>query len=285
MAKIGLVLEGGGMKCAYGAGVLDCFLEGDIKFDYCIGVSAGSANGASFVAGQHGRSKRFYTVHPKNPEYFGVKAVISEGGIFGLDYIYATLSNEGGKDPLDYDSFVSNPCDFEAVATDAETGKPVYFPKSRIKRNDYRVIMASSCLPVLCKPVMVDGRYYYDGGVADSIPCDRAFAMGCDKIVVILSKPRDFVKEPEGHKNIYTHALKDYPEMARALDNRHLMYRESQRRMFSYEMAGKAFVFAISRPAKLSTYNMDTKVSEDLYDLGRRDYAASAARLRAFLGM
>lgn len=283
MSRIGLVLEGGGMKCAYGAGVLDCFLEGDIDFDYCIGVSAGAANGAGFVAKQHGRSKRFYTEHPQNPDYFGVKAVINEGGLFGLEYIYSTLSNEGGEDPLDYDTFASNPCDYEAVVTDAATGEAVYLPKDSMRRNDYRPVMASSCLPALCKPIMFRGRYFYDGGVSDAIPCKRAFDMGCDKIVVVLSKPRDFVKEPEKHKPIYTRALKDYPKMAEALDKRHLMYRECQRQMFSYEAAGKAFIFAISRPARLSTYNMDAKVSEDLYDLGRRDYATECARLRAFL--
>lgn len=284
MTKIGLVLEGGGMKCAYGAGVIDCLLEGDIRFDYCIGVSAGSANGACYVSGQHGRAKRFYTDHPKDPEYFGLKAIINEKGLFGLDYIYQTISSDGGKDPFDYDSFMSSSCDYEAVVTNAATGRAVYLPKSAIRRNDYRAIMASSCLPVLCRPVMFEGEYYFDGGVSDSIPCDRAFAMGCDKIVVILSKPRNFVKEPEGHKTAYTHALKDYPAMIEAMDRRHLMYRENQRRMYSYEAAGKAFIFAISRPARLSTYNMDVKISEDLYNLGRRDYAANAAKLRAFLG-
>ena len=176
--KIGLVLEGGGMKCAYGAGILDCFQEAGIEFDYCIGVSAGSGNGMSFLARQHGRNLRFYTEHTSDPRYFGLKPLIEEGGIFGIEFIYNELSKSTGKDPLDYETFAANPCDFEVVATDAETGKAVYFQKSDIQKDDYRVIMCSACLPAVTKPVHFRGRYYFDGGVADSIPCDRAFERG-----------------------------------------------------------------------------------------------------------
>ena len=151
--KIGLVLEGGGMKCAYGAGILDCFQEAGIEFDYCIGVSAGSGNGMSFLARQHGRNLRFYTEHTSDPRYFGLKPLIEEGGIFGIEFIYNELSKSTGKDPLDYETFAANPCDFEVVATDAETGKAVYFQKSDIQKDDYRVIMCSACLPAVTRPV------------------------------------------------------------------------------------------------------------------------------------
>ena len=59
MSKIGLVLEGGGMKCAYAAGILDAMMDNGVTFDYCIGVSAGSANGVSFVAGQRAEISAF----------------------------------------------------------------------------------------------------------------------------------------------------------------------------------------------------------------------------------
>jgi len=281
--KIGLVLEGGGMKCAYASGILDCFLEGDINFDYVIGVSAGSANGISFVAKQHGRSLRFYTDHIHDPGYFGVKPLIEQGGIFGLDYIYGDLSSSKGKDPLDYETFAANPTDYEAVATDAATGKSVYFGKDDVAQDDYRAVMASSCLPVVSKPVYFKGRYFYDGGVSDAIPCRRAFERGCTKIVVITSKTRNFVKEPEAHRYAYTRALRDWPNMIDAIDRRHIMYRECQRVMFGSEAGGKAFVYCVPEGIKLSTYNRDENVSLELYNAGRRDYADSCAALRAFL--
>ena len=145
--KTGLVVEGGGMKCAYSAGILDRFLDEHITFDYCIGVSAGSANTASYLAGQRGRNLRFYVDHLNEPGYMGVKNLLRTGQFFGLQYIYQTLTNSDGADPIDYPAIVENPAEFELVATDAATGKPVYFTKDDMKQDDYRAIMAS-CAPV-----------------------------------------------------------------------------------------------------------------------------------------
>ena len=139
--KTGLVVEGGGMKCAYSAGILDRFLDEHITFDYCIGVSAGSANVASYLAGQRGRNLRFYVDHLNEPGYMGVKNLLRTGQFFGLQYIYQTLTNSDGADPIDYPAIVENPAEFELVATDAATGKPVYFTKDDMKQDDYRAIM------------------------------------------------------------------------------------------------------------------------------------------------
>ena len=125
--KTGLVVEGGGMKCAYSAGILDRFLDEHITFDYCIGVSAGSANTASYLAGQRGRNLRFYVDHLNEPGYMGIRNLLRTGQFFGLQYIYQTLTNSDGADPIDYPAIVENPAEFELVATDAATGKPVYF--------------------------------------------------------------------------------------------------------------------------------------------------------------
>lgn len=103
--KIGLVAEGGGMKCAYGAGILDRFLDDNIHFSYVIGVSAGSANTASYLAGQKGRNRRFYTDHINDPDYFGAKSFLRTGNLFNLRYIYADITNSTGKDPLNYEAF------------------------------------------------------------------------------------------------------------------------------------------------------------------------------------
>ena len=129
MSKIGLVLEGGGMKCAYTAGILDAMMDNGVTFDYCIGVSAGSANGVSFVAGQRGRNIRFYTEHINEKGYFGLSSFLKTGNLFGLQYIYGTLTNSGGADPLDFDAFMKSPMEYWLVATDAQTGKPTYFSK------------------------------------------------------------------------------------------------------------------------------------------------------------
>lgn len=112
MGKTGLIVEGGGMKCAYSAGILDRFLDDKITFDYCIGVSAGAANTLSYLAGQRGRNLRFYTVHLDDPRYLSVRSLLRTGNLFGLEYIYGTLTNSDGADPIDYDAIMKNPAEF-----------------------------------------------------------------------------------------------------------------------------------------------------------------------------
>lgn len=281
--KTGLVVEGGGMKCAYSAGILDRFLDEHITFDYCIGVSAGSANVASYLAGQRGRNLRFYVDHLHEPGYMGVKNLLRTGQFFGLQYIYQTLTNSDGADPIDYPAIMANPAEFELVATDAATGKPVYFTKDDMKQDDYRAIMASCALPVMCRPISFHNETYFDGGLSDSVPIERAFARGCDRVVVILSKPRSFVKQPEGFRHIYRHALRKYPQTIKALDNRHLMYRQNIADVKKHETAGEAIVFAPSKELKMSTYARDEKLEQELYDLGISDFNARLKELHTFL--
>ena len=124
--KIGLVVEGGGMKCAYSAGILDKFLDDHIQFDSCIGVSAGAANTLSYLAGQRGRNLRFYTEHLSDPRYLSVHSLIRTGSLFGLQYIYGTLTNSDGKDPIDYDAIMKNPAEFYMPAPNAALASDPY---------------------------------------------------------------------------------------------------------------------------------------------------------------
>ena len=283
MGKTGLVVEGGGMKCAYSAGILDEFLDQGITFDYCSGVSAGSANVASYLGGQKVRNLRFYTEHIHDPQYFGKGALKDSGNLFNLEYIYRTLSNSDGKDPIDWEALVRNPAEYEIVATDAETGLPHYFDGKTMPKDDYSMIMASCALPAVCHPVTVGGRKYFDGGVSDSIPVKRAFERGCRRVVVITSKPWDFVKGPEGHRAFYTVACWRYPNVVRDLNNRHHVYRHSQGLMYRLEEMGKVFVFAPSEHLPMSTYAMNEEENQALYDLGIKDFNTRKEELTEFL--
>lgn len=281
--KTGLVLEGGGMKCAYGAGVLDRFLDDVIDFDYVIGVSAGSANGASFTARQRGRSLRFYTDHITSKDYYGIGSFLKKGDLFGLDHIYSTLSNADGIDPLDYDAMLHNPAEFEVVVTNARTGKPEYYSKNDMPRDSYEYIKASSCIPAVCRPRKIGKEYYYDGGLADPIPVDRAFEMGCDRVVVVLSKTRDYVRTPQKFRFFYRYKCRKFPEIINIIDNRHVTYMKQFARVFELEKAGKAFVFSPSKPMDTGTYKMDPEMNRKVYDLGISDYEAQKGSLMKFL--
>ena len=278
MGKTGLVVEGGGMKCAYCAGVLDQFLEHGITFDYCIGVSAGAASVASYLAGQKGRNLRFYTEYIDDPWYFGVRSFLKNGDLFNLKYIYGDLTNSGGRDPLDLEALKKNPAEYEIVATCAETGEGVYFSKDDLIQDDYRHVMASCAIPAVCRPVEIDGRHYYDGGLADSIPMQRALDRGCDKLVVIASKSRKFVKTPEKFRMMYTLMCRKYPKAVKALNDRYLTYRRQQKLMFDLEKAGTAFLFTPETDRKINR-----EVNQHMYDLGVQDFRRKQQKLAAFL--
>lgn len=283
MGKTGLMLEGGGMKCAYSAGVLDAFLKNGITFDYVVGVSAGSANGASYLAGQYGRNKRFYTDHVKEPEYFGFRNFIRGNDMFNLKYIYATLSNEGGADYLDYDAFLSNPAEYEAVATNALNGRATYFSKGNMQRNNYVEIMASSAIPAICKPVMIGGVPYYDGGISDALPYRRAFEKGCEKVVCILSKSRDYIRKPDKFRQVYSLLCRKYPKVIEAIDKRYLNYGKQQKKMYELEKAGKLFIFSVESDIEIGTYTMKPELNEQIYQLGLADFEEKKEALMRFL--
>lgn len=187
--KTGIIDVGGGLRGIYGAGVLDRCMEEGVRFDCCIGVSAGSANMSSYVAGQHGRNKPFYQDYSFRKEYMSVGNLVRKHSYLDLEYVYGALSNRGGENPLDYPAVVRSPAELVIVATEARTGKPRYFTKADLRQDDYRPLMASCCIPVVDQPYFMDGVPYYDGGLADPVPLEKAFALGCDRVAVILTKP------------------------------------------------------------------------------------------------
>lgn len=270
--KTGLVVEGGGMKCVYSSGILDRLLDDKITFDYGIGVSAGSANLITFVAGQRDRTYRFYTKYSKRSEYMGFGNMLKSGNYINLDYIYSTLSNEGGEDPLDYDAVVKSPMDFEAVWTSAETGEACYGGKDKIFRNDFSSIKASCAMPVASRGIVIDGVKYYDGGAADPLPVQRALDMGCDKLMIILAQPYDYVKPPQKFKEIYSFIYRKDKPLARAISNRHIVHQKSKELAFKLEKEGKALIIAPSESPQMKTLGVDLERIEYLYRLSLKDY-------------
>lgn len=281
--KTGLVVEGGGMKCAYTAAILDGFMDDDITFDYCIGVSAGAACVASFLGRQKDRNRRYFVEHVTDPRYIGVKSFLQTGSLFGLEYIYGDMTASTGKDPLDYPTFASNPAEFRAVATDALTGKPVYFTKKDVAQDDYRVFMATCAIPVASKPIDVKGKLYYDGGVSDSIPIDKAFADGCERLVVILCRPLDTIRSPQKHQALMKLLLHKYPQVAARICDRHNAYNEKLKQLKELEAEGKLIVIAPKEQLPVTTYTKDPKVLQGLYDTGVEEYAQYRERVKNYL--
>ena len=265
---IGIVDVGGGTRGIFGAGVLDRCMDEGIVFDLFIGVSAGSANGAAYCAGQRGRNYKFYHDYAFRPEYMGLKHLRTDGSFINMDYIYSVLSNSDGENPLDYPALMASKTDFEVVATNALTGEPTYFTKADMAQDRYDVIKASCSVPVVNKPYVVEGVPYYDGGISDPVPVDRAFSRGCDKVVLILTKPVDLV--PDNRRNAFAAKVleKTYPEAAARTAACNAVYVESVQNAVRLAGEGKVLIVAPDDIGNLKTLSKDASVLDKLYKKG-----------------
>ena len=277
---IGIVDVGGGERGAYGAGVLDFCMERDIQFDCCIGVSAGAANLSSYIAGQLGRNFAFYDEYSFRSQYMGVGLAVRTREYVDLDYIYGTLSNADGEYPLDYPAMVASGKQFIIVATDAATGLPAYFTMDDMAQDDYAPVKASSALPLVNKPYPVNGQPCFDGGLSDPIPVRKALDAGCDKVVVVLTHPRSFYRDPKKDQPAARLLVPTYPRIAEALANRAGLYNLQLDIAKKYEREGKVLILAPDDIGQMDTLTKDHEAIEGLYAKGMRD----AFAIEDFLG-
>ena len=266
---IGLIDIGGGMRGVYTSGIYDYLLDNNVKIDYCIGVSSGSGNLLNFVAKQRGRNKRFYTEYSFDRDYFGAVAALKSGNLINLNYIYSGISNSTGKDPIDFDTFMENECKFTCVVTDEKTATARYFTKEDFKQDDYTVLKAACALPVACRPVKIGGKKHFDGGVSDPIPIKKAFADGCDKVIVCITQPRDFRKT-----KIHWAANILLANHRKVLDNiliMHNMYNNGIEELIELEKQGKVLLVDPEFCYGVDTIKRDKEGMQSLYELGYRD--------------
>lgn len=269
--KTGIVNVGGGLRGVYADGVFDYCLDMGIRFDLGIGVSAGSANVSSFIAGQKRRNYPFYTDYPFRKQYMSLRNFLFKKSYLDLDYIYGTLSNSDGENPLDYQSFLKNPMEFLAVATNAQTGEAKYFNKDGLHQNDYNVLKASSAIPFVCHPYEVDGVLYYDGALSDTVPIGKAFEWGCDKVVLLLTKPRDIVRTPDKDIRFAGKIQKKYPKAAERLKQRADQYNRGVALAKEYEAQGRALIIAPDDTCGVDTLTKDKRALKRFYEKGYED--------------
>jgi len=264
----GLVLEGGGMRGAFTAGVLDFFLEKEIKLPYVIGVSAGANNGANFVAEQHERSKRIFIKHSQDKRYMGVNRVLKERSYIGMKFLFQDLPYE--VDPFDFKTFANSKTEFKVVATECKTGMPVYFSHKDYNSEFFikKVLRASSSLPLLCPPVYINEKCYLDGGISDAIPIRKAIKDGYKKNILILTKIKGHKPKPSKFKKILKLKYRKYPNLVEIIRKRHIRYHERLDYIEKLENKGAAFVFRPKTEIDIRVLENDPDEMHDLYQRG-----------------
>lgn len=278
--KTGIVDVGGGLRGIYAAGVLDYCMDHGIRFDLGIGVSAGSANLTSYCAHQRGRNYQFYTDYAFRKEYMSLENFISQKSYVDLDYVYSTLSCSNGENPLDYDAFRDNPMEMYVVATEAETGHPKYFDKSDIRQDDYNIMKASSAIPFVCRPYSVNGTAYYDGALSDPVPVEKAFQLGCDRVVLLLTRPEHYLRNSRKDERLAACIRHAYPAAAQSLCQRARRYNDSVALARMKARQGKVLVVAPEDTFGVDTLTRDKDSLDKLYQEGYAD----GKKITVFLG-
>ena len=259
------------MRGIYAVGAFDYCMDHGIHFDLGIGISAGSANLASFAAGQRGRNYQFYTEYAFRKRYMSMRNFVFKRSFIDMDYVYGTLSRSDGENPLDYCSLRDNPMELYVVATNARTGQAKYFEKKDICQDDYSILKASCAIPFVCKPYEVENVPYYDGALGDPVPVEKAFQLGCDRVVVILTKPEGELRTSDRDAKLAARIRKKYPEAAEKLCQRAQRYNEGVSAAQKYARQGKAIIIAPDDTCGVSTLKKDKVSLQRLYDKGYTD--------------
>lgn len=268
--KTGIIDVGGGLRGSFGAGVLDRCLDDHVEFDYGIGVSAGSANVSSFFAGQKGRNYIFYTEYTFRSAYMSLHNLVHKHNYLDLDYIYGTLSNEDGENPLNYRALKASGKEYYAVATNALNGRPRYFTiEDGMKENRYDALKASCCVPIADQPYVVEGLPYVDGGLSDPVPVQKAMDDGCDKIVLILTMPKGHIPETRSDRMAARWLMrKGYPHAARGMLQRPNRYNHGVDLAMDLEKEHRALIIAPADIGAMKTLTKDRAAIKDMYMQG-----------------
>lgn len=281
MSKSGLVLEGGAMRGMFTAGVLDVFMENDINFDGIIGVSAGATFGCNYITKQIGRTIRYNKKYCKDKRYCSFYSLFTTGDLYGENFCYNLIPNE--LDPFDNDTFRKSNVDFYIVATDIETGAPVYRKYDVDDKNALSWMRASASMPLASRIVEIEGKKFLDGGMSDSIPLKEFEKMGYDKNVVILTQPYDYTKKKNPMIPLIRLIYRKYPKLIEIMSRRHILYNETTEYIKSKEKAGEIIVIRPPQKLEVNHIEHNAVALQNVYDIGRREGEKYLDKVKKYL--
>ena len=271
MQDITLILEGGALRSLYTSGVLDVLMKYNIEANCVMGVSAGALTGMNYISKQPKRTAKINIENCDNSNYIGLKALRKERGLIGYGYLFNDISKE--KYPFDFETFKNSNQKFISVVTNCEEGKTEYVEKQDCKDDIFKVVQASSSMPLCSKMVKIGNNHYLDGAVTMPIPVDYALKNKYNNIVVVLTRDRNY-RKPEiskRMKSLYKHVYGKYPKLVEKLCTMPERYNKIKEEINELEREGKITVIAPSKPVNVSRLEKDKEKLKALYEEGSRD--------------
>ena len=282
--KIGIVLEGGAMRGMYTAGVLDILMDFNLKVTDMVGVSAGVLFGVNYPSRQKGRAIRYNKKYIKDKRYTSFHSLITTGNIINKDFAFYELPLK--LDVFDEKTYEESGIRFYATATNIKTGKAEYIKVKNVLKQ-MEVLRASSAMPYVSKIVEWSGNQYLDGGIADSIPVEACKKLGCDKIILILTRPITYRKAKTSRvvKRLNKILYRNYPNLIKALNQRNQNYNRQVESIIKMEKRGELFVIRPSKPIQIKRIEKDINKLQEVYDLGVHDAKHCSTDLQKYLSI
>ena len=277
--KVGLVLEGGAMRGMYTAGVLDVFLDNNVKVDGILGVSAGVLFGVNYLSKQRGRAIRYNKRFANDKRYMGIKSLIKTGNIINKDFAYYEVPFT--LDVFDEETYEKSNTDFYATLTNVETGKSEYIKIDNVFEQ-MEVLRATSAMPFVSKIVELENGKYLDGGISNSIPIEKCKELGYDRIVVVLTRPIEYRKKKSNTKMARLKYSK-YPNLINCINNRYKNYNDTVEKIIDMENRKEIFVIRPSRTIPIKRIERDCDKLQEMYDLGIEDCKNRMKDLKEYL--
>ena len=280
--KRGLVMEGGGMRGMFTAGVTDVLLENGITFDGAIGTSAGALFGCNIKSHQPGRAIAYNLEYCDDPRYMSFDSLIKTGSLFNTEFAYHEVPYK--YYPFDSETFAKDPMEFFAVCTDVEKGEPCYHQMLRGDEAEVDWFRASGSMPLVSEIVEIDGGKYLDGGITDSIPLRFFIQRGYDRNLVVLTQPKGYVKKQNPMMLLMVPFLGKYPNTIKAMHRRPMVYNHQIEYCERAEEAGKALILQPKEAFGISRTEKDRSKLQRVYDEGRRLTESRLEEIREYLG-
>ncbi len=279
--KTGLVLEGGAMRGLFTCGVLDVLMEEGVPFDGAAGISAGAVFGCNVKSRQIGRGVRYNKRFSRDKRYCSLRSLLKTGDLYGADFCYRELPDK--LDVFDRETFRENPMAFFVGATDVMTGQAVYHRCTDGGETDMLWMRASASMPIVSRPVTVDGYTLLDGGIVDPVPYDFMRKAGYDRCVAVLTQPHGYRKTKGRFTGLTRLFLRQYPAVRKAMEVRHERYNVQMDELDRLEQAGTLFVIRPPEALGISRTEKDPKELERVYQIGRKTAREHLENLRRFL--